>query len=206
MHADRVRWNQKFEAGKEFGPPSPLVRDYYRLAPGGRALDLAAGTGRNADFLAERGFRVFAVDIADRAVSRLRKSAGPNLIPVQADFDTFPLRAETFDLIVNCRFLDRKLFPYLRESLTPGGVLLFETARESDLPGVSQPRNRDHLLRANELLHAFLSLRIVYYEEAVIQDYLFPEKTVCLAMLAAQREGGGDLGLARNPGSRRTSP
>jgi SAM-dependent methyltransferase len=206
MHDDRIRWNRKFEEGKEFGPPSPLVQDYHRLAPGGRALDLAAGTGRNAVFLAQRGFRVFAVDISDRAVRELRRSANAGVIPVQADFDTFPLRAATFDLIVNCRFLDRRLFPFLREGLAPGGVLLFETARESDLPGVSQPSHRDYLLRTNELLHAFLAMRIVYYEETVIRDYLPPEKTVCLAMLAAQREDGGDGRLAENPGSRGRRP
>jgi hypothetical protein len=33
-------------------------------------------------------------------------------------------------------------------------------------PAKNQPGCRDYLLRENELLHAFLSLRIVFYKEA----------------------------------------
>jgi len=185
MHQDRIRWNAKYEEMRELKRPSPLVRRYCRLAPGGRALDVAAGLGRNSLFLAERGFTVLAVDIADKAVAELQRLGHSRIIPVQSDLDHFPFHSEAFDLIVNCRFLDRRLFPLLQESLVPSGLLLFESALESSLPHVSQPRNREYLLRSNELLQAFLKLHILYYEEQVRRDSLCPGQASCLARLAA---------------------
>ena len=41
----------------------------------GLALDVAAGTGRNAIFLAERGFRVVAIDISSIALEEARRRA-----------------------------------------------------------------------------------------------------------------------------------
>jgi hypothetical protein len=57
------------------------------------------------------------------------------------------------------------LFPYIREGLAPSGILIFQTFLDSPIPGTDQPPCRDYLLRENELLHAFLSLKIVLYTE-----------------------------------------
>lgn len=200
MKQDRIRWNRKYESDKGMGRPSSLVREFHSLAPGRLVLDLAAGTGRNALFLARLGYRVTAVDLADESMRRLRDLKHPGILPVQADLDRFPLPSQGFDLIVCCYFLDRNLFPYIRESLRPSGVLLFESTRESSLPSISQPRNRDYLLRSNELLHAFLGLRILYYEESLEEDQSDPGKTRSLARLAAVKDWTGDESLARNLG------
>jgi hypothetical protein len=58
------------------------------------------------------------------------------------------------------------LFPYIYEGLAPGGVLIFETFLNSPNPAKNQPGCRDYMLLENELLHAFLSLKIVCYKEA----------------------------------------
>ena len=139
----------------------------YATVPAGspKALDIAAGNGRNALFLAKQGFVVDAVDIAD---SGLAQFAGkhPGIHPICADLDNFDIRPRRYDLIVNIKYLNRRLFPYICEGLTPGGVLIFETFLDSQHPAGNQPACRDYLLRENELLHAFLSLQIVYYKEA----------------------------------------
>lgn len=188
MKEDRIRWNRKFDSDKAMPAPSSLVRSFYEMAPGNLVLDLAAGTGRNAIFLARQGLRVIAVDLADQALHRLQALDHPNIVPVQADLDTFPLRPTRFDLILCCHFLDRRLFPFLAESLKPRGVLLFESAIESDQPGFSQPRNRNYLLRTNELLHAFLRLRILLYEEILVRDTQAPKQKKLLARMAAVRD------------------
>ncbi len=193
MEQDRIRWNRKYQDDKGMGEVSPLVAGYAALAPGKLALDVAAGTGRNALFLARQGFRVVAVDVADEAMRRLIRLEHSNIFPVQADLDTFPFRAERFDLIVCCLFLDRRLLPDLRESLSPGGVLLYESAMLTDLDMVDQPRNPDYLLRTNELLHVFLSMRIVRYEETLVRG---SGGRKVLARLAAQNGRVGDRALA----------
>ncbi len=53
------------------------------------------------------------------------------------------------------------LFLYIKEALKKDGVLIFETFLEGSVAKTS----RDFLLRKNELLHSFLSLHIVYYQE-----------------------------------------
>lgn len=188
MQCDRERWNKKYRHGAEFGPPSPLVTSYHHLAPGRRVLDIAAGDGRNALYLAEKGFLVFAVEIADKAIDRLHRLDNPLIVPIQADMDNFPLRYMTYDLIINCRFLDRRIFPYIQEGLSEDGLLIFESALENQQPGITQPENRDFLLRANnELLHCFLSLHIHLYQETIQNDY--PNKSkISLASLVAQKK------------------
>ena len=198
MHQDRIRWNAKYEDGKGMGLPSALVQNYHRLAPGPIVLDVAAGTGRNALFLAEQGYQVMALDVADVAVHRLRDLGHSRIAPVQADLDIYPLRESCFDLIVCSYFLDRTRFPSVYESLRPGGILLYETAKDSDVPSLNQPGNRDYLLRTNELLHSFLRMRIVYYEEAVFVDPGDPEKRRCQVSLAAQKGWTGDQALLWN--------
>ena len=42
-----------------------VVKRFYHLAPGKKALDIAAGNGRNAVFLTHKGFSVDAVDISE---------------------------------------------------------------------------------------------------------------------------------------------
>lgn len=56
-----------------FGGPSQEIRDIASQLPtGSRVLDLGSGEGRNALFLAERGFDVTAVDISEAGIRRQR--------------------------------------------------------------------------------------------------------------------------------------
>ncbi|WP_028950256.1 class I SAM-dependent methyltransferase [Sulfurihydrogenibium subterraneum] len=158
---DRERWNKKYLEG--FLPkeePSQILKDFIHLSNKGRALDIAAGLGRNALFLAQNGFLVDAVDISDVAIEKL-KNLHPNINPIHADLKEYRPAQNSYDLIVNLNFLERSLFPYIREALKEGGVLIFETFLE----GSPSKTNKDFLLRKNELLHSFLSLHIVFYQE-----------------------------------------
>ena len=73
MQNDRKRWNEKYLSETYSVDPSPIVKKFYKMAPGGIALDIAAGTGRNAIFLAEKGFQVDAVDISDVGLRKISK-------------------------------------------------------------------------------------------------------------------------------------
>jgi SAM-dependent methyltransferase len=158
---DRERWNNKYLQGFESDKnPSNLLVDFVHLANKGKALDIAAGLGRNSLFLAESGFFVDAVDISDVAIEKL-KTLHQNINPIHADLKIYRPSENTYDLIINFNFLERSLFPYIKEALKKDGVLIFETFLEGSVAKTS----RDFLLRKNELLHSFLSLHIVYYQE-----------------------------------------
>jgi len=165
MRQDWIKWNEKYR--KEHHPTevAGVVKRFYHLAPGKKALDIAAGNGRNAVFLARKGFSVDAVDISEVGLAEFADKY-PDINTICADLDQFDIATARYDLIVNVKFLNRRLFPYIQEGLKPGGVVIFHTLLESDSIKSTPEHCRDYLLKPNELLHAFLAMRIIYYREA----------------------------------------
>ncbi|BBO72379.1 SAM-dependent methyltransferase [Desulfosarcina alkanivorans] len=153
---DREKWNSRYLKQRGGLTPSSILMKFWGLASCGKALDIACGNGRNSIFLAKKGFVVDAVDISTVATNRLA-GENPNIHVACLDIDSWQIIPNRYDLIVNVRFLDRRLFPMIREGLKPGGVLIFE----SFLDGHKDA----YCLKPKELLRVFQSLRIVYYEE-----------------------------------------
>lgn len=185
MKQDQVQWNRKYMAGDFPKQPSQIVQQFYRQAPMGQALDIAAGSGRNAVFLAKQGFKVAALDISDKALAGLDKH--PNLMPACVDFDRFDLPMNRYGLILNIRFLHRRLFPQIIEGLTDGGVLIFETYLIGKDEESQSHHRRNFMLRPNELLHSFLPLRIIYYQESISGDS--EEGRPVASLVAIKRHG-----------------
>ena len=164
MPSDRAKWNRKYREQQFPASPSEVVRDFWHLAPVGRALDLACGNGRNACFLAARGFQVDAVDISEEGLKRfVCRSEAINRIC--QNLDTFGITPGRYHLIVNTRFLLRALFPALQDGLSPGGILIFESYLQEDDPASGRQFGRDHLLHGTELRHAFPALKTLVYRE-----------------------------------------
>jgi len=185
MLPDRLKWNQKYETEHLSDEPSSIVKQYFMLAGGKNALDIAAGNGRNTLFLADQGFAVDAVDISDAGL-KLFAGKHANVRPICADLDNFDIAPDQYDLIINIKYLSRRLFPYIREGLKQGGILIFQTSLDSPNGGKEHPLCRDYRLRENELLHAFLSLKILFYAEGQEASH---DDTTHLATLVAARMG-----------------
>ncbi len=153
---DREKWDSKYL--KKIGnlDPSTIVKDNYLRASKGTALDIACGNGRNSTLLAGQGFNVDAIDISTIATDYLSKN-NPNINVLSQDLDIWKIPRNRYQLIVNIHFLERRLLPMIINGLLPGGLLIFE-AFMSD-------QDSRYCLKPNELLHAFSSFRIVYYEE-----------------------------------------
>lgn len=155
-------------------PPSPFVARWLTpVAPGARApraLDLACGTGRHALAMAQAGYVVTAIDIRLDALQALRASAsleGLPIRPVCADMTRMPLPRARFELVVVTRYLDRDLFPALRDALVPGGLLLYETFTEHQLRHGTGPRSAAHLLRPGELRMLVRGMDVLFDEEVM---------------------------------------
>ncbi len=149
-------------------------------------LDLAAGRGRNALFLAHRGCRVRAIDRSSEALLGLAQAAEREALDVVTearDVEADPtLPREAFAAVVVCRFLHRPLFPALRAALAPGGLLIYETFTVEHAP-FGKPTHPDHLLTPNELLHRFIDWRVLRYFEGVVDG------RAALASIAARKPG-----------------
>lgn len=179
MIEDRERWNDKYRNGDYPSEASRIVQEYHPLAPGRRALDLAAGNGRNAVFLAGEGFAVEAVDISDVGLG-LVPPGTPGVQPLCVDLDDFEIPVQRYDLIVNVLYLNRRLFPLIIEGLKPGGVLIFEALLNPGDAPAREKHRREYYLRANELLHSFLGLHVVFYREAADPDRRGPKALASL--------------------------
>lgn len=159
-------------------------------------LDVAAGGGRHARWLAARGHRVTAVDRDAGAMAALADAA--ETITADIEDGAWPLGGRSFDAVVVTNYLWRPLFPALRGALAPGAVLLYETFAAGN-ETVGHPRRPEFLLGHGELLSAAEGLRIVAYEDGFLVD---PERFV--QRLAAVRTGDEDrpvrCPLAAGPG------
>jgi SAM-dependent methyltransferase len=131
----RERWNRRW-AGEErthasTAPSRFLVAETSRLAPG-TALDLACGAGRNAVWLAARGWRVTGVDFSDvalRAARSLAAGSGVEVEWIEADVVAWTPPAGAYDLV--CVLYLQLPAPERRialaraaEAVRPGGTLL----------------------------------------------------------------------------------
>ena len=123
-------WNQRYRSGEQlFETPALLVEQFAAGLPPGDALDLACGPGRNALYLAERGWRVTAVDGSEPAIQLLRERARQRKRQVEtrvADLERgeFAIPAKSFDLICDCYYLQRSLIPDMQRGTRRGGIVI----------------------------------------------------------------------------------
>lgn len=133
--AKREDWNRRYAAPDgRHGSSAPsqfLVAEVGSLAPA-RALDLACGAGRNAVWLAERGWRVAAVDFSGVALTMARDlaaSRGVEVEWIEDDVVTWTPPARAYDLVC-VLYLQlpavqrRAVLRHATEAVRPGGTLL----------------------------------------------------------------------------------
>ncbi|HSK24997.1 MAG TPA: class I SAM-dependent methyltransferase [Egicoccus sp.] len=102
---DARDWDERYGATDLVWSADPnrfVVEETADLQPG-RALDLAAGEGRNAIWLAEQGWQVTAVDFSPVGVDkgrRLADAAGVEVAWLVADATTWEPPAQGFDLVL----------------------------------------------------------------------------------------------------------
>lgn len=145
--------------------PSEWIRRFAPLvAPGGRVLDVACGSGRHTRIFVERGCAVVAVDREPCLDPDLLSNARVDLRVADLEQGPWPLGGERFDAIVVTNYLHRPLFPHLLAALAPRGVLLYETFAVGNA-AFGKPGNPAFLLTPRELLDAFAALRVIAFED-----------------------------------------
>jgi SAM-dependent methyltransferase len=138
-------WEERYRghtAARGRRPNPQLVTEAGDLAPG-TALDAGCGEGADAIWLASRGWRVTAVDIAATALRRAREHAetlGADVASridwVQADLTSWTPTENHFDLVsahhVHAAGSREALFRRLAASVAPCGTLLIVGHDPSD--------------------------------------------------------------------------
>ena len=162
---DAEAWDERYAASDLVwsAAPNQFVAAELADLPPGRALDLAAGEGRNALWLAGRGWRVVAVDFSGvaiekaRALERRQGSYG-GVDWVVADALGFDPGAEPFDLALLAYLqvsADQRRTAVRRAfgSLGVGGTFFLVAHDSSNLvEGTGGPQDPDVLFTAEEVL------------------------------------------------------
>ena len=176
---ERDYWNQKYRESPSswLEPDTFLLRAFSECirplfpAPG-HALDLAGGAGRHAIWLAEQGWEVTLIDIAEAAVEQAREHAGSlasHLHFVIDDLTGFQSLQMQFDVVMAFFYLDRRIFPEIVKTVRPGGLLIYKTLTRAQLELPGGPKDPAHLLEEGELLRLADGLQILHYREEVAE-------------------------------------
>jgi SAM-dependent methyltransferase len=177
-HVDSQQWDERY-SGAEFEwttQPNQFVAAELADLPPGRALDLAAGEGRNTVWLAESGWRVTAVDFSRVGLDKGRKlSAARGVREAQVDWIVADLRdyepeREAYDLVLIAYL---QVSPQLRAlvlaraaaALAPAGTAFVVGHDLTNLTeGVGGPQDPDVLYTPEAVRAELPGLRIVRAE------------------------------------------
>ncbi len=172
-----MKWDERYaEPGFAYGtaPNEFLAQNVGRLPAGGDVLSLAEGEGRNAVFLAQRGFRVTAVDGSAVGMEKARQLAAQSGVKIEtivSDLAAFDLGENRWAGIVSiwCHVpsaLRARLHPAIVAALRPGGVLLLESYTPKQLEyKTGGPPTAELLTTRAELEHNLRGLEFVSCEE-----------------------------------------
>jgi SAM-dependent methyltransferase len=147
--------------------PNALLVEAVRDLKPGRALDVHMGQGRNAVYLASKGWAITGFDYSAEGVRNAReaaKKAGLAMTALVRRHEEFDFGRVQWDLVVMSytwvplrgEYVDRII-----ESLKPGGLIVFEHLMDESGSENAAP----WLPRPNELLKVFGRLRILRYED-----------------------------------------
>src|SRR6478735_8446256 len=127
---DASAWDERYAASEQvwsLGPNQFVASELDDLRPG-RALDLACGEGRNALWLARRGWHVTALDFSAVAVERGRRLAGDLPVTWQVgDALTAELPQVDLAVLAYLQLVEDERRTAVRRAwavLEPGGTLL----------------------------------------------------------------------------------
>jgi SAM-dependent methyltransferase len=176
---DAAGWDERYMAAERLWSDGPNIFVESRLAhhEPGVGVDLASGEGRNAIWLADRGWQMTAVDFSRVAVERGRARSG-DVDFIEADVFTWePDRRFNLVLIAYLQVVAERLEPLVRrvaEWLVPEGELFMVGHDRSNIEhGVGGPQVPEILWDVDQLVGWLDAVEVVeagVVERAVAGD------------------------------------
>ncbi len=144
-----------------------FIKDNIPTIPKGKAFVPAMGEGRNAIYLAKRGYAVDGVDLSEVAVEHAIKNARDQKVKIKgipADLNDYRYPDNYYDVVVVSLFYIADLMPRFRKSLKKGGVIiLYEKVDNGKNTNKSSPD--DFLVKTDELRNALKGMDIKIFKE-----------------------------------------
>jgi SAM-dependent methyltransferase len=162
---DADTWNQRYAATELMWSAGPnlFVEQLCRDLTPGRSIDLAAGEGRNAIWLAEQGWDSTAVDYSEVAIDKARQIAearGVTVTTEVADLTAYEPTPGGYDLVVVAylHLPDEQLTPILGRAaaaVAPGGTFVLVCHDRDNLErGYGGPQHPDVLTSPDQVVAA----------------------------------------------------
>lgn len=155
-------YDKIYEQGPRFNPqPNRLLVEASSLRPPGNALDVGMGQGRNAIYLAKKGWQVTGFDVSRVGLEQAKTEVRKLRLPLEAVLcgdEEFDFGREQWDMIAIIYALEKRSVRRAREALKQGGLLVVESGRKI---GKGLPFEYD----AGELRRVLKGFRIHRYEE-----------------------------------------
>ena len=195
----RELWDERYGTEELIWKADPnlfLVEQVNALSPG-RALDIACGEGRNAVWLASKGWHVTGVDFSRVGLSKAQRLAAERKVEVnwiEADVVAWQAPAASFDLVI-VMYLHlsaeyrRQVYANCTAALAPGGVLFVIGHDTSNLlSGFGGPKDSAVLYEPDDVVEDLHGLNIERAERvtrSVVTDA--GEATAIDALVRASR-------------------
>ena len=179
---DRHQWNERYASQPILWAvdPAPFLSGELGDRPPGRALDLGAGEGRTALWLAEHGWTVTAVDFSDVALERGRQRAealgiGGAVEWICADLVDFDPTGGAYDLVL-LMFIHlppaerRRLLRLATATLNPAGMILVVGYHPVEVPDDAPPGRMRNRFTPEEIVAELDGLRVERAERLELPD------------------------------------
>lgn len=179
---EATEWDERYRSQELVWSvePNRFVEEQTASLPPGRALDVAAGEGRNSIWLAGKGWRVTAVDFSAAGLEKGRRLAEQAGVSDRIDWVAQDLRSwspepGTFDLaVVAYLHLDAEALASIIDrtaaGLAPGGRLVVVGHDRANLTGgVGGPQDPAVLYSPDALLATLTSSGLVRARAATVE-------------------------------------
>ena len=200
---DAAHWDERYASRPWLTEPSSTVlRAVKGLVPG-RAVDLAAGTGRHALALASRGWRVTAVDFSAVGIEQGRAKDDEGLVEwVVSDVADWSPAGPVELVLAAYVQLGVDGLSRAADWLAPGGrLVVVGHALRNLVDGVHGPRDPAHLQTEEGLAAAAEGLVIERLEEVLRAD----EGGTVVELVLVARRGAGPADAATTSAARGTA-
>jgi len=169
-------WDERY-ADEEYvygTEPNDFLKEHVERLPGGKVLSLCEGEGRNAVFLAGKGYEVTGVDSSSVGLAkaqRLAEKQGVHISTQLADMGDFHIEPESWDGVVSifCHIpagMRAELHRQIVAGLKPGGVLILEAYTPAQIAlGTGGPKMTELTMTADQLRQELEGLEFEIIEE-----------------------------------------
>lgn len=177
MKYDKIYKNNNNVWGSE---PNKLLQKIYNQAnAGSEFLDLGCGQGKEAFFLAKKGFNVTAVDSSKVAIKQIKEKAEKNKLPIRAicrNATNYKIKNSKYDIIAAMnvlQFLEKEevmnLIKNIKTGLKNNGLIVLSAFTTKDASRQSKKKLR-YYFKSEEMKRYFKDFKILYYSEKIISD------------------------------------